>query len=265
MTKRLFQLCAAALLAAPAASRAQIAVLSSTVEEKSVSAGGMYSANIVISNPGKETQTVRIYKTDYRFSCDGTSNFDDAGTTKRSNANWISLQSERVTIPGGSQVTVPYAVKVPAGDSLAGTFWSTVMVEPVAAAPNAAGLKQTVAIGAVMRYAVQIATHIQSTGSRTVRFDKPVLSRTSAGLAKFDVNVFDEGERGYRPTLWIEVYDAEGTLRAKARQTRGLLYPGTSLHQSFDLGALPAGSYKALVFADSGDDAVFAAQYTITY
>jgi hypothetical protein len=68
-----------------------------------------------------------------------------------------------------------------------------------------------------------------------------------------------------RPGLSVEVYDADGKLRARARQQRGLLYPGTSLHQRFDLGALPAGTYKAIVFADTGAEPVLATQYTITW
>ncbi|HYV99479.1 MAG TPA: hypothetical protein VE967_18620, partial [Gemmatimonadaceae bacterium] len=122
-----------------------------------------------------------------------------------------------------------------------------------------------VGVGAILRYAVQVATHIQSSGARTVRFDAPSASRSTTGAALFDVNVYDDGERGYRPSLWIEVYDAQGTLKAKAKQTRGLLYPGTSLHQQFDLGSLPAGKYKAVVFADTGDEAVSAVQYVINY
>lgn len=253
-----------ALMAPVATAEAQIAVLSSTVEENVVSAGSRYTNSIIIANPGKTAQTVRIYKTDYRFACDGTSNFDGAGTNKRSNAAWIGLQAERITIPGESQINVPYVVNVPAGDSLSGTYWSAIMVEPVSDAPSTAG-KQAMAIGAVMRYAVQVASHIQGTGSRTVRFDKPAISRDSAGGALFAVNVYDDGERGYRPNIWIEVYDAQGNLRAKAKQQRGLLYPGTSLHQQFSLGQLAAGAYKAIVFADTGDDAVFAAQYSITF
>ena len=96
-------------------------------------------------------------------------------------------------------------------------------------------------------------------------FADPNATKNTDGTATLDLNVQDVGERGYRPTLWVEVYDAQGTLRAKAKQSRGLLYPGTSLHQHFDLGALPSGTYKAVVFADTGDDAVFATQYAITF
>jgi hypothetical protein len=255
------------LLALPAGARAQIALLSSTVRENSAAPGSRYSSSIVIANPGDRPVTVRLYQTDYSFNADGTSEFGEPGSVARSNAAWISLQSARVVIRGGAQVTVPYSVLVPPSDSLRGTYWSAVMVEPVndESARLAAEGQRGVAIGSITRYAVQVATHIQSTGTRVVRFDRAKAGRADDGAATLDVDVLDAGERGYRPTLWIEIYDAQGALRAKARQARGLLFPGTSLHQHFALGALPAGTYKAVLFADTGDDAVFASQYTIEY
>jgi hypothetical protein len=267
--RRLAPVFAAVLaLLAPVASRAQIAVLSSTVEEKTAAPGEKYSGTIIVSNPGTTPQVARIYQTDYRFAADGTAHYDDAGSTARSNASWITPQASRIMVPPNSQVSVPYAVAVPVGDSLRGTYWSMIMVEGAPAepgAPNAAGGKPAVAIGAVMRYAVQLATHIRTSGSRTVQFGSPAATKTTTGTAAVDVDMTDTGERGFRPTLWIEVYDAQGTLRAKAKQTRGLLYPGTSLHQHFDLGTLASGTYKAVIFADTGEDAVFATQYTINY
>jgi hypothetical protein len=258
---------AAAIVAAPPAARAQIAVLSSTVVEKTAAPGEKYEGTIVVSNPTAQPQVARIYQTDYRFASDGTAHYDDAGSTPRSNASWITPQASRVVIPPNAQVSVPYSVVVPLGDSLRGTYWSMIMVEgaPVEAAPNSGGAKPAVAIGAVMRYAVQLATHIRSSGTRTVQFSSPGASKTATGAAVLDVDMTDTGERGFRPTLWVEVYDSLGALKAKARQSRGLLYPGTSLHQHFDLGALPAGTYKAVIFADTGEDAVFATQYTVNY
>lgn len=260
-------LATALALIAPAAARAQIAVLSSTVEEKSAAPGEKYTGAIVVSNPGTTPQVARIYQTDYRFASDGTAHYDDAGTTPRSNATWITPQASRIVVPPNSQVTVPYAVSVPLGDSLRGTYWSLIMVEgaPVEPGSSTSGGKPAVAIGAVMRYAVQLATHIRNTGTRTVQFAAPGATKGPDGSAQLDLDMTDTGERGFRPALWVEVYDAQGTLRAKAKQQRGLLYPGTSLHQHFDLGMLPAGTYKAVVFADTGEDAVFATQYTISY
>jgi hypothetical protein len=254
---------AAGLVAAPAA-RAQIAVMSSTVEEHVASPGSRYTGDIVIANPTREPQAVRIYQTDYRFLADGTSNFDDPGSQPRSNASWIVPQATRITVPAGTRITVPYSVTVPAGDSLRGTYWSAVMVEGVAPVPTAADA-QKLALGSVMRYAIQVATHIDATGERNVRFDAPSAGLTPAGSAMLDLDVMNTGERGVRPALSVEVYDAEGHLRARAKQQRGLLYPGTSLHQRFELGALPPGTYKAVVYADTGAEPVLATQYTISW
>ena len=165
-------------------------------------------------------------------------------------------------------MAVPYAVVVPQDDSLRGTYWSLIMVEGAPTEPSGTGSaagKPAMAVGAVMRYAIQLATHIQNTGTRTVQFSSAAAAKTTEGGAALDVDMLNTGERGYRPTLWVEVYDAAGTLRAKAKQARGLLYPGTSLHQHFDLGTLASGTYKAVIFADTGEDSVFATQYTISF
>ena len=61
------------------------------------------------------------------------------------------------------------------------------------------------------------------------------------------------------------MYDSAGVLRAKGKQVRGLLYPGTSLRQHYDLGTLPSGTYKALIFADTGVEPVFASQITLVF
>lgn len=250
----------------PAAARAQIAVLSSTVEEKIAVPGEKYTGTIIVSNPGAQPQVARIYQTDYRFAADGTAHYDDPGTSPRSNATWITPQATRITVPANSQVAVPYSVVVPQGDSLRGTYWSLIMVEGATNEPTASGAgKPAVAVGAVMRYAIQLATHIQNSGTRTVKFTSPAASKSADSTAVLDVDMLNTGERGYRPTLWVELYDEKGVLRGKAKQSRGLLYPGTSLHQHFALGKLPSGTYKAVIFADTGEESVFATQYTISY
>ena len=256
-------------LAVPTCAHGQIAVLSSTVEEKTASAGDRYTGTIVVSNPSAREQTARIYQTDYRFAADGTSHFDEPGTSGRSNAAWITTQMTRVVLAPGADVRVPYSVVIPPGDSLRGTYWSAIMVEgtpsEVASRPEAAPGAPSMAVGSVIRYAVQVATHIQATGSRDVRFESTVASRTESGATVLDLDVINAGERGYRPVMWVEVYDSEGVLRAKARQSRGLLFPGTSLHQHFDLGALVPGVYKTVVFADTGEETVYAKQFAIAY
>jgi hypothetical protein len=255
-----------AIVLPPSAAAAQIAVVGSTVEERVAAAGESYVGTIVVRNLTRQDQPVRIYQTDYRFFADGTSHFNDPGTSPRSNATWITPTVRSLLVPPLSEMTVTYTVQIPASDTLKGTYWSAIMVE---GAPNEAsrssGGRPQVGVGSVMRYAVQIATHLQTSGSRKVSFANSRFLTNSDSTQTFELEVQNAGERAYRPALWIEVYDQEGALRANARQERGLLYPGTSLKQTFALGKLPPGTYRAVVFADSGEDAVFAAQFTLRF
>lgn len=257
---------AAAMLFAPATARAQIAVVGSTIEERIAAPGETYTGTIVVRNLTQQDQPVRIYQTDYMFFADGTSHFDSVGTTKRSNGAWITPTVRSLLVAPGSEMTASYTVKVPAAGSLSGTYWSAVMVEgaPLEAGRPSVGRPQ-VGLGAVVRYAVQVATHIRDTGSRKVGFANSRFLSNADSTQSFELEVQNQGERAYRPALWIEVYDEQGTLRANVRQERGLLYPGTSLKQTFALGRLGPGTYRAIVFADSGEDAVFASQFTLRF
>jgi hypothetical protein len=247
--------------------RGQISVLSSTVEEHTGAPGESYTGRIAISNTSADSQAVRIYQTDYRFLANGTSSFDQAGSTPRSNAHWISLQSAQVVVGPHTAASVPYTVVIPRSDSLRGTYWSVVMVEGIGAPATLHSVadRPQVGITTVIRYAVQVATHIGSTGTRTIHLSAPRATQQPDSGAFIDADVENTGDRGYRPQLWIEIYDAQGKLRATAKQSRGLLYPGTSLHQRFALGVLPPGTYKAVVYADTGEDSVYAAQYTVVF
>lgn len=244
---------------------AQIAVVGSTIDERVAASGESYLGTIVVRNLTQQDQPVRIYQTDYLFFADGTSHFDDPGTTQRSNAKWVTPTVRSLLVPPASEMTVTYSVRVPS-DSLVGTYWSAIMIE---AAPREAGRpssgKPQVGLGAVVRYAVQVSTHIRATGSRKVGFASSKFLTNPDSSQSFELDVKNDGERAYRPALWIEVYDAQGVLRANARQERGLLYPGTSLKQQFALGKLTPGTYRAIVFADSGEDAVFASQFTLRF
>ena len=244
---------------------AQIAVIGSTLEEHVAAPGESYRGAIVIRNVTSETQRVRIYQTDYLFYADGTSRFDSAGTDTRSNAPWITLGARSISIPASGEMTVTYEVKVPKAASLVGSYWSAIMVEGEKAPPPPTQSKSQVGLGAILRYAVQVATHVGSTGSRTIRFSRTQLVTKPDSSRAFNVDVENVGQRAYKPALWVEVYDGAGALVANVRQERGLLYPGTSLQQTFELGKLAGGSYRAIVFADSGDDAVFASQYTLKF
>jgi hypothetical protein len=252
----------------PALGRAQIAIVSSAVEEKEAIKGEVYTGRIVIYNGAATAQAIRVSQSDYAGSAEGTARSDDPGVMPRSNVAWVGVQTQRVTVPPKSDVTVRYTVAVPQNDSLRGTYWSAIVVEAAEATPGATtgrASQPPIRTDSVTRYPVQVVTHIAATGTRTVRFDNPRASQDSTGAAAFDLDVVMTGDRAVRPRISVELYDAQGTLKAKEKQDRGLVYPGAVFHQRFDFGKLPPGTYKAVIVADTGAERLYASHFTIVF
>src|SRR6185503_6468548 len=115
--------------ARPAA--AQVAVLGSGVFEHDASPGQTYQGRVLVRNDTKEPQEAKVYQTDYSFAADGRTMYDAPGTSRRSNAKWVSVSSNYLVIPPETTVPVTFSVAVPADSSLRGTYWSLVMIEAI--------------------------------------------------------------------------------------------------------------------------------------
>jgi hypothetical protein len=250
--------------AAPAA--AQIAVLGNGVEERTAHPGETYSGTIRLRNEGRQTEEARVYLSDYSFSADGRTVYAAPGSLPRSSARWVTFTPSQVRIAPGAEATVGYTVTVPAGTAAAGTFWSLLMVEgiaqgsPESSAP-AAPARVRMGVQPSIRYAVQLATTL---GAAAPQVQFASARAYAAGAAKvLEVDVANAGDVAYRPEIRVELFDEAGNRAGAFTSRRGLLYPGSSLRQTFELGTIPAGTYQALVVADAGGDQVFGAQYRI--
>lgn len=254
---------ALALAAVPSISRAQITVLGGGVEEHAAAPGETYSGTLRLRNDGRETAEAKLYLTDYAFAADGTTRYAPAGSSARSSGRWIVFSPAQVHIAPGGEATVGYTVTVPANAALSGTYWSMLMVEGIArgSAESTAGGPARVRVGIqpTIRHGVQIATTLGAPAPKVAFTNARAYA---AGTGKvLELDVANAGEVAYRPEIRVELFDAAGNKAGAFASRRGLLLPGTSLRQAFDLGAVPAGEYQALVVADAGGDQVFGAQY----
>jgi hypothetical protein len=262
---------------------AQVAVTSDTLIERAAALGETYRETITLHNESDDVQVVSLKLSDYRFDAAGSNWFDEPGSQPRSNSGWIGLDQQAVSLLPHAEAAIGYTVTVPATAPAAGTYWSVVLVEivrPVEALSDPASF----GIATNIRYAVQIATHIGDTGEPTLAFGTPHLSRRALGVEFTPDGLPDEGQtadeevlapeytlaldithdgtRACRPALRLEVYRADGTLVYSATAQRGLLYPGTSVRQVFDLATLSPDDYTFLLLADVGSDKVQGTRFT---
>jgi hypothetical protein len=167
-------------------------------------------------------------------------------------------------IPGGSTAALSYRVEVPGQEGLIGTYWSVLMIEPVRADSMDPELLEQgqVSVSTVMRYAVQIVTHIADTGRIELRFADRSLVRGAEGYTLV-LDAENAGERSLRPSFWVELFTSEGENMGRFEGERSRVHPGCSVRLHFPLPSLSAGNYTALVLGDDGGESVFGARYEL--
>src|SRR3989304_3350757 len=260
------------LLFATGTAAAQVSVIGELSQDRETGPGETYSGTITIKNDSNEPQEAKVYQTDYLFFSDGTNRYGEPGSHPRSNAPWITFSPSFVTVPPQSTVIVSYTVAVPAnttGKTLIGSYWSMLMIEGIPkGSPESSGArdkKAEMGIMQMIRYGIQIASHIANTGTRKIEFKNPKLVANDKGGSTFQIDIENIGDLGIRPDVYLELFDEKGVSQGKFPGIRYRIYPGTSVRESIDVSAAPKGKYKALVVVDAGGDDIFGAQYDLQF
>ena len=216
---------------------------------------------VLLKNTGGEPAEVKMSQTDYVFHADGRDLYGEPGTTPRSNARWISVAPSQVTIPAHEIAGVSYRVTVPPQDDLAGTYWSMLMIEPVALPVVRAANEDTgMRVQTIVRFAVQIVTEVGNGGGGTLRVTDKRLS-LEGPKRLFLLDAENASDRVTIPAIWVELFNKEGISVGKFEGERLRVYPACSVRYHVDVSKVPPGQYTALVILDNGDDHVMGAQY----
>ncbi|MBA7641411.1 hypothetical protein ES703_49089 [subsurface metagenome] len=252
----------------PYVAEAGVAIVGELIHEREATVGESYQGIIFVRNSSEQSQEIKVYQTDYLFFFDGRSIYGEPGRMKRSNAKWISFSPKQLTIPANEVSQVNYTINVPADETLVGTYWSILMIEGISEmlpeATKSKGDQATLGIRQVIRYGIQITTHIGDTGVGRLEFLKTRLLREGERRI-LQVDIENIGERLLKSFLWAELYDEEGSYvgRFEGGEFHIRIYPGTSVRYRVDLSQVPKGAYRALVVADCGGEDIFGVTYTL--
>lgn len=248
------------------AANGQIFIEGSLTHDRVAEPGDSYSGSIEVGNAGTESRAVRVYQTDYFFSAEGETYYGDAGSLPRSNGLWISFFPSRFTVQPKGSVAVTYRIEVPEDSGMSGTYWSMLMVEGIPRDSPEAGEGEPeetgIGITQLLRYGIQIVTHIGSTGVIDLQILGAQLVRENDEVVML-LDVMNSGERLVIPQVSAEAFDSAGKKAAVVTATRKRLFPETSARYRLNLSELDSGDYQLLLILDAGGDNVFGANYTI--
>lgn len=246
-------------LVAARSAAAQITVTGDLIVEHVASPGETYQGAITLRNTTDKVQVAALSLADYRFDAAGSNWFEAPGSHARSNAGWVTLSQQAVSLPPQATQVVGYTIAVPAGTPPpVGTYWGVVLVEGENRDPIPPDPSKFVVIPKT-RYAVQVATHVVGESREChLAFGEP---RVQSGELAIDIT--DTEIRACRPNLRLEVYSADGMLLHTATLRGSYLYPSTSARQRFSLPPLAPGGYSFLLVADVGVDRLQGAKFQI--
>ena len=172
--------------------------------------GEYFKGVVELKNTSDTSAVVNVYQTDYLFFADGRSIYGEPGTAPRSNASWIRLMTDHLTIPANEKALVVYEGGVPTDSSLSGTYWSMIMIEPTTEVwfeeVEAGDGEARLGIQTRARYGIQIITTVGQMGSPLLEFQSKRLVKTG-DCYLLEVDVANNGTRWIYPTSWVEIYD----------------------------------------------------------
>jgi len=246
--------------------QANIGILNGLTHEHIVHHGQIVEGVIVLKNSSDQPEEARLYLQDFSFNYEGKKEYTEPGTISRSNTSWIQFSPSLVTVPPQETMDVKYTIQVPETEEMTGTYWSILMVEgvPQLTAQASAENRKDIQFGIkqLLRYGIQLVTHIEDSGTRNIKFLNTELVQTENGQ-QLNIDVENTGERWLRPNLVVELYDEMGSQAGKVDGGKWRIYPGTSVRFTADLTAIASGKYIALVIVDNHDDHVFGAQFNL--
>jgi len=243
---------------------ASVEVVGSLKQTFAVNPGESIKSTIRIQNSDSTQQEVRIYQTDLLYNYQDQTFYEEPGTNKRSNAAWISYSPKTVVLSPKESRNIELEIKIPASDTLKGTYWSIIMVEGVSPInPTQTG---DLNIRTVTRYAVQLITEMNKKGVGSLKFMPPTLIQTEDKNVFLAVDMVNNGEHYISPELKMELYNESGELVKTIVMPKKGLYPFTSTRFRLNLEGVPSKkTYNAMIVAAGQDEDVFGLEYTLFF
>lgn len=238
--------------------RASIVVLNGLSHTYKVENGKVYKGKIALENTGKQPQSVKLFLQDYSYKADGTIYYTAPHTNEKTNADWIKMNTNLVTLKAKEKTEVYYEITVPDKISDPGSYWSVIIVEPVEDI-KPTDSKQGVNITSIIRYAIQVITDLDSDKAKPDLKFEGIKIEKEDGRQILKVAIANKGNLYCKPTAVIEIYNKKNGQKIGnfSSQAMGLL-PQTSKSFHIDIGKTPPDQYNAVLIATDEDENAFA-------
>ncbi|WP_313580791.1 hypothetical protein [Chishuiella sp.] len=236
---------------------AGIVVLNGLTHTYKVENGKVYKGKIEIENTSNNTQNVKLFLQDFSYKSDGSITYTNLHTNKRSNAEWIKLNTNLLTLKGKEKTEILYEINI--SDKLinVGSYWSVIIVEPVEdIKPN--NDKFGVNITSIVRYAIQIITDYKTDNANTDLKFENIKVEKEEGRKILKIGVINNGDLYCKPIASIELYNNKGEKVGTYSSLAMGLLPNNSKSFYIDIDKVLPEKYNAVIIATDEEENSFA-------
>lgn len=216
-----------------------------------ISPGNAQTGSITVVNYDRVPKKVRAYLEDWKYlpACDGTKDFQPAGTSSLSAASWISFLPAEFTVGAFGKQAVNYSVKVPAdarGGHYSVLFFESYLGEPETAPEGA------VNVNVAVRVAVLFYIEAKGAINRQVKVDNLKIEKAQDRY-NVSVNFANTGNADATAKATFFIIDQKGLAFARGDFNEIYAFPqdSTTLN-SYWKEIIPKGTYDFILTVDIG-------------
>ncbi|KMQ65980.1 hypothetical protein ACM39_16315 [Chryseobacterium sp. FH2] len=238
--------------------QANIVILNGLTHNYKVENGKVYKGKITIENTDNKPQNIKIFLQDFTYQADGSIHYTTPQTNIKTNANWIRLNTNLITLKAKEKTEVYYEITVPEQIKESGSYWSVIIVEPVEEIkPNEN--KEGVNITSVVRYAIQVITDYDAENAKpNLKFESVKIDKEN-GKQILKIAIANNGNLYCKPTASIEIYSRKNGQKIGSFTSHAMgVLPQTSKSFQIDISKIPPDKYKAVIIATDEDENAFA-------
>lgn len=221
------------------------------------SPGEEMKGSLTLHNQDDKPQKVSFQFFDYPYFDEKENGYEypEVGTDKRSNASWFELEKDHVLLGAQSSYELKYKVKFPKENSLQGSYYSILMVEPVL--DELKYKEDKPLVRSVVRYALHMVTSLKGSGTFDLKMEKKHLDEEKK---VFSFEVSNVGSKHFRPDVILDLYSESGDKLEPIRIAPTWIMPDKQKKFDIDVSHLKKGKYQGLILFDQKDADFFGAE-----
>ncbi len=244
--------------------KANFIVNSSLTQEFKVEDQKVVSGNIVVQNLSNKETKVKLYKRDYTFNAKGKNYYYKPGKIERSNANWIKLAQQRITLEPQQKKSLEYKIVIPQKAVRKGTYWSMLMVEKIPnQRKNLENLKE-IKVRQSIRYGVQIITDFTGNQKINLSYQDSKLKKIKGSNYLFKVAIKNTGISDLKARIKILLIARNsGEIIKEFKKDMHRIFPATSINVTQQIKLKRKVPYQLVLLLGNEEDGYFGKKYLL--